>query len=333
MEWNFKCWQEGKKGKHHLWGVADFSEHGLSYEIVSHKSYSLLDRFARRDRWGNIRSEFNIATKRDFDCVYSAALPEIMGLGFVRGLGLFPKPIVGVAHHALPGGRQAGMCVKGMDRIVCLSRRTAQKIVGQFPESRDKLRVIPWGWDIDWCKQLKAGGDLVVSAGKTLRDYDTLCRAVCETKTATRIFCSETQRPTISLPDWVVVEAGASTREAVLEFYLEPWYSRAMVVAIPLQNVDLLTGLSSVLDSMACGKPCIVTRNSHLDIDVEKEGCGIWVNPGDVNGWVRAITFIKSHPDIAIEMGRRGRQLCESYYNIRRFTAELAREILSLKYG
>lgn len=331
MEWNLKCCREGRKGKHHLWGVADFAKHGLSYEIVSYKRYPAVDRFARPDLWGNVRAELKIATQRRYDCVYSAAIPEVMGLGFLRCLGLFPRPIVGIAHHPLPGGRQPKVCVKGIDCIICLSQRTAQEIVECFPESRQKVRVIPWGWDIEWCKPPKSGGDLVVSAGKTLRDYDTLCRAVREIKVPTRIFCSEESKPKGVLTDWVIIEAGAGGHEAVLESCLEPWYERAMVVAIPLQGINCLIGLTSVLDAMAHGKPCIVTKNSYLDIDVEKEGCGIWVDPGDVDGWIRAITFIKSNPDIAVEMGRRGRQLCEVYYNIRRFTADVAQVIHSLK--
>lgn len=331
MEWNLKCCREGKKGKHHLWGVAGFSEHGLSYEIVPYKRYSIIDHLIQYNRWGNIRGELEIAAKRGYDCVYSAALPEVMGIGFLRSLGLFSRPIVGVAHHPLPGGRQPKVCVEGMDRIICLSRRTAQEIAECFPESRQKLCVIPWGWDVDWCRPLKEGGSFVVAGGKTLRDYDTLCRAVCETKVPTHIFCSENSRPKGALPDWVVVEAGSGGREAVLESDLESWHARAMVVAIPLQGINCLIGLSSVLTAMAYGKPCIVTRNNYLDIDVEKEGCGIWVDPGDVDGWIRAITFIKSNPDVAVAMGRRGRRLCESYYNIRRFTADVAQIIHSLK--
>ncbi|MFA5190362.1 MAG: glycosyltransferase family 4 protein [Verrucomicrobiia bacterium] len=333
MEWNLKCCQEGKKGKHHLWGAADLPKHGVSYEIISYKRYPFVDRYARPDIYGNARAELKIAARWKYDCVYSAAIPEVMGLGLLRGLGLFPKPIVAVAHHPLPAGRRPRICVRGMDRIICLSQQTAREIGEFFPESRQNISVIPWGWDVEWCKPLKEGGDLMIAAGKTLRDHDTLCQAARETKMPTRIFCSEDSKPHGEVPDWVVVEAGAGVREALLESDLEPWYARAMVVAIPLQGINCLTGLSSVLTAMAYGKPLIVTRNRYLDIDVEKEGCGIWVDPGDVAEWIKAITFIKSNPDAAIEMGRRGRQLCESYYNIQRFSADLAQVIRSVKRG
>ena len=43
------------------------------------------------------------------------------------------------------------------------------------------------------------------------------------------------------------------------------------------------------MDALGMGKPVIITRNLLIDSHVEKEGIGIWVKPGDIDGWKQAI--------------------------------------------
>ena len=39
------------------------------------------------------------------------------------------------------------------------------------------------------------------------------------------------------------------------------------------------------MDCLGIGKPVIMTKNPNIDIDIEKEGIGHWVEPGDVEEW------------------------------------------------
>jgi len=72
------------------------------------------------------------------------------------------------------------------------------------------------------------------------------------------------------------------------------------------------------------GKAVIMTRNRQIDIDIEKEGIGIFIKPGDVEGWKRAIYYLLEHPQETEEMGDRARSLCESRYNLEYFSSRLA---------
>ena len=68
----------------------------------------------------------------------------------------------------------------------------------------------------------------------------------------------------------------------------------------------------------------LCTRNLQMPMDLEAEGCGIWLEPYDREGWERAIRYIIGHPEEAREMGRRGRLLAEKYYNVEQCAREVA---------
>ena len=93
------------------------------------------------------------------------------------------------------------------------------------------------------------------------------------------------------------------------------YYSAARAIAIPMVPQSGLSGLTSLLDALAMGRAVIMTRNPLIDIDVELEGIGFWVAPGDIAGWERALRFVEDHPAQAEEMGWRARRLAEDRYN------------------
>ena len=85
-----------------------------------------------------------------------------------------------------------------------------------------------------------------------------------------------------------------------------------------------------MVEALALGLPVICTRNEQMPMDLESEGCGIWVDEGDVEGWEKAIRYIADNPAEAREMGRKGRLLAERLYNIERCTADIAEVIKNL---
>ncbi|MFM6198189.1 MAG: glycosyltransferase, partial [Dolichospermum sp.] len=50
-------------------------------------------------------------------------------------------------------------------------------------------------------------------------------------------------------------------------------------------------------------------------IKIEAEGIGIWVDNGDVEGWVHAMQYFEDYPQQAIDMGQRARKLAETRMN------------------
>ena len=66
-----------------------------------------------------------------------------------------------------------------------------------------------------------------------------------------------------------------------------------------------------------------MTRNRHIDIDIEAEGIGFWLEPGDVDGWVQRLNWVQDHPDEIYTMGRRAREMAEGKYESHKFASQL----------
>ena len=98
----------------------------------------------------------------------------------------------------------------------------------------------------------------------------------------------------------------------------------AAALAIPLPVVEAPIGVTEVINAMALGKAVIMTRNPYIDFDVDAAGCGLIVEPGDVDGWETALRHLDHEPDQAAEMGRRARTAADAGLNYASFCEGLA---------
>ena len=84
-------------------------------------------------------------------------------------------------------------------------------------------------------------------------------------------------------------------------------------------------GFTNLMEAMAVARPVILTRTGALlkEIDVEKEGFGLYVPPEDPGALAKAMKSLTDEPRLAESMGRAGRKLCEFHYTIDRFAIQL----------
>jgi glycosyltransferase involved in cell wall biosynthesis len=251
----------------------------------------------------------------EFDLVYCPSQIVAQSLGYLRSADIFRRPIVWVIHHPLDRGRLSGVrrplmraLLRGLDAYPALSPRLADELteLGGRPDRTGWLR---WGPDPNWYRPTAELGRGVVAAGSTRRDFETFARAASTTRVPTWIVGADPAlRRIASASNVRFISAGRRLSELV------ELYKQARVVAIPL-HVGWpwpVNGLMGLMDALGLGKPVIVTRNPWIDIDVERLGIGIWVEPGDVDGWIDAIQYLDDHPEVASEMGRRARGLVDS---------------------
>jgi glycosyltransferase involved in cell wall biosynthesis len=98
----------------------------------------------------------------------------------------------------------------------------------------------------------------------------------------------------------------------------------ASIFVIPLaRQFDTPVGLTEVNDALALGRPIVMTRNRHLGFDIEAENLGIWVDPGDVDGLINAITMLRDDESMRREMGVNARSFAERQWNYDRFSADI----------
>ena len=89
-------------------------------------------------------------------------------------------------------------------------------------------------------------------------------------------------------------------------------------------------GLTTIVEALALGMPMICSRNPQIPIDIEKEGCGIFVDYYDLEGWKRAIEYVAEHPDEAKIMGNRAKQLARESYNVEICAREVAQVLMNV---
>lgn len=213
--------------------------------------------------------------------------------------------------------------MRAHDAVISISKRVADELnmVGV------RSHFAPWGPDL--ASGLYAASQdegFAISTGKSNRDIRVLVSALTKTGFPGTVF--DLDQTINGQPGNVTIiqPGGPNTdletgRSYLMQTVLD-LTRQAGFVAIPIAAPDRLTGLTEINDALALGKPIVITRSPYTPIDVEHVGCGIVVEPGDIDGWVDAINTL-SDPKTRSEMGARGRRFAEEHWNYAIFGAAL----------
>ena len=280
---------------------------------------------------GDLSQQWNsLPEVRSADLIYSPCGTVAQSLCYLRALGLIRIPIVCLAHHPLQRGRASfirwpwvKLALQGTAAFPSLSRAVASQI-NLLAGGRQLSSALPFGPDLNYYPPFQPGRGGVISAGRTGRDFVTFGRAASRTSSSVTIICP---------PECMVAEFEefrsnvkvlASPREKEFTHReLFEMYHANHAIAIPMVEGPSLCGLSSLIDALGMGRAVIMTRHPLIDIDIEAEGIGFSIAPGDTEGWQRAIQFIEDNPDEAQAMGYRARRLAETRRNSRLFAKAL----------
>ena len=336
------AWKANEYPSNHLWGIPEMRAAGIEIDILPHEKFRALTGYWRFQKLMKLNSldllsldqQWRAVFRSNYDLIYSGVHTHTHLLASLRSKGLFRKPVVSVIYtHELPTS-DVESYIHGHDKLICLSQKIEDKLKADLNVPAHKLTTIRWAVDIGFygdvgnsdSRGLNCQRPVVMSAGKSGRDYNTLVESVRGLDCQLEIFCSERSLPTISeIPANVGLRFGKKDETAVPYRQLVEHYRMANVVAIPVARINEgLVGYTSLLEAMVMGKPVVMTRHPYIDIDIEQEGIGIWVNPGDIHQWRSAIEHVISRPAEAAEMGKRSRRLCEERFDIRQFAAKVA---------
>jgi glycosyltransferase involved in cell wall biosynthesis len=316
-----------------IFGINHFDRRGHSVEVVPFATSTRLKRVSeviRRTPVGSLGDlDQELAVLREAhaaDLIYCPCQVTSRLLGYLRAAGAFRRPLVWIVHHPLDCGRLSGLrrplmraLLRGVDAYPAFTAPVANDVAA-IAGTSERTAGLKWGPDPDWYPRNPPLGRGVVAAGWSHRDFETFARAAGRTDVPAWIVCKEADAPRTPLGNHTEL-IGRLSHLALVDLY-----SQARAIAIPLEVKWpwTLNGLTSLSDALGMGKPVIVTRNPWIDIDVEALGIGIWVEPGDVNGWSDAIRFLDEQPEIARKMGSRARALVDrGEYSSRTFAERL----------
>lgn len=312
---------ERRYPRQHLYGTHALVEAGVPVAFAPFSYSALSYRASARLGWrlGDLHQEAFLA--RSGAAVSYAGEPHhVAGLSLLRRLGVWRRPVVSVVHQEVPAGSSL---VAGVDVCVCLSKRVRDQVASVH--GRPAVWA-PWGPDLAYPGYVPTGASYVVSTGKSGRDLPTLLAALDGLGVPARVYAlppvprDVPPEVTLVTTDRHEDHGGGSEPQFAFERVVED-VRGASVVAIPLREVDRLSGLTELCDALALGKPVVMTRTPYIDVDLEAIGCGVWVAPGDVKGWRDALRSLARDPAAAAEMGARGRAYAKREWNADAFGA------------
>ena len=328
--------QQGEFPSHFLYGACHLSSSGI--DVVYHRSPSKeMSRLKTA-----LYTAWRVLTRREhIDAVYATHYKGLELLILLRAIGIFRKPIV-VWHHqpiVTPksklrewGGR---LFYRGMDRLIFFSQKLVDDSL-HSPKANPKRMVVGhWGADLDFYDRMrnqeKDARFVFIATGKEQRDQHTLIETFNRTGLPLKLYIGINPDPTVPNPNLDAVRsykpaANIDVREicGLLPYEIALDVAKAQCVAICCKHTRYTAGLTTVVEALALGLPMVCSRNPQIPIDFDREGCGISVEYGDVEGWQRATSYLASHPDEARRMGERGRQIAEERFNDRQCASEVA---------
>lgn len=237
-------------------------------------------------------------------------------------LKLFKRSKIVVLMHSHPYGKgktvksvgwfkkmMLNFYCKGIDKALFFSPLSMQEAIinGALPEN--KCQLIHWGEDLSFInknlKQYEKKGDFWLSTGKERRD---------------RVMLSEIEN---EMDNFIYVKQGMPFHECQI------MTSQSMgIVVIPnAEGLTYCTGLTTVVEACALGKPIVSVRNPYFPFDIEKEKCGIYARTRDE--FIKAINKISTDDALYESMVLNCLRISKKY-NMHIFDNELSEIIRKL---
>lgn len=328
---------------HQLYGVRHFKQ--VSKEDIQPIIYSFEQ--PNFGSWVTLKLNIKFVCKAlttKHDALYYGIDPQnLVLLCLLKRLGLYRKPMFAWKYTAI---KKTGSFFK--DAVLKLYYNAFNKIFmiteDHIPETyaagivkEGKLEYMKWGEDLDYIDQLKTEKIqefTFISTGKAHRDYETLLNAFAKVKNARlKLYVS---------PNWggQVVNLdklnNIASENVVLFVVNKPLTYKDIYIDLLKSHCSLCickpvnfgVGYTQLLDSMACGLPCILTWNKDNPIDIDEKGVGITVPPLDHEALAIAMQKIVDNKDNTGKMSEKCRKLVEEEYNIKHTAKNIVKIII-----
>jgi glycosyltransferase involved in cell wall biosynthesis len=214
--------------------------------------------------------------------------------------------------------------------IIALTPAGAQQARKLAPKA--KVAALGWGADLNSFPKLPYRPDWLLHCGIAGRDFPTLSKAATLSQQPLRVIGSWLPDGLNWPPNATVIDGGKgfNFQDKKVSFHdlLHTHYAgsaASLVINIADSEKKHALGFTNVIEALAMSQPVILTRSGAMpeEFNVEREGCGFEVPPEDPPALAKAMDVIMNDRSVAEEMGRNARRLCETRFNMTRYSNDL----------
>lgn len=326
----YKEWKSGRYPSHFLYGATHLHKYGIDVVMHRYKEFKSSAKLAFYVAWQVF------TCKEPIDLVYAASTQGMGLLMFLHAIHIFRKPIIVWQRQPITNyDLIAKTMYQGADRILFFSKKMADESIQSGAILPQQAEVVHWGCDLDYYDKLMFFNNEYsnnhrgfISTGKDRRDMATLVRAFSATGQPLKIYVASQAYGDNYLAILNDLRPSSNVNVTFVkgnipaELAQKVWQSQYVVICCQESNEPI--GFTTLLEAMALGLPVICTRNAVYPFDIEAEKVGIGFQFYDSVALEAAIRYITANPDDASNMGKNGRRLAETTYNLENCTKEVA---------
>jgi len=191
------------------------------------------------------------------------------------------------------------LILSSIDTAVCSSMTEVVYYPEVFRWNTDKTIFVHCYFDPKYLNITHdRGGDFILTAGRTFRDYDTFFKAVNDIGNEVVVVASPWNINNINIPKNVSIKYDIPLGE------LTELMRKSTVVVVPLEDRKISTGQSIFLQAMAMGKAVVVTKTAGTVDYINHLENGLLVPPGDNQQMCEAIKFLLENEKERINIGK-----------------------------
>lgn len=217
---------------------------------------------------------------------------------------------------------------RSFSQVVCISRAQANYAVKEMGLPETAVTFIHDKVDHKFFFPMpKATNDYILAVGQERRDYRTLLKAVTGTELKLIIVASSLWSNYCGLNNSKLPENVTIMRH-IPYLHLRELYANARLVVTPLFDVPYAAGVNATLESMAMGKPHIVTRTAGICDYVVDNETGVYTPPENPQVLRQQILSLWHNNADICRLGTNARQAIDDGMNLDTYSQHIAQLVL-----
>jgi glycosyltransferase involved in cell wall biosynthesis len=229
------------------------------------------------------------------------------------------------------GRRALAASVRSVAAVVCFAEAQRERLIAQTGVSPERVHTLLLGVDDSfYAPRPPPGEGYVLAVGRDEgRDYATFSSALAGLPVQAIIVASRRNLAGLDLPANVEVRLDLPYPE------LRDLYAGARLVVVPTRRAEYgfgadCSGQTVLLDTMAMGRPAVVTERATLREYVTDGVTGVLVPPEEPEALREAVRALLDDRSRAETIGAAGRRAVEERHTTRLFAARLAETLFNL---